>query len=212
MPSKGFRFTKALLRVLPFVALVLLLGQAASHVAWAGQVDLLADDQRLSVTPSGWQIAISLTMIAVVVALLRLSQRWPATMRPNVIVVLSIGAWYLWWRFQHTLVTEPLVPSLFSLILFVAESYGYVTVIFYYIQTWNPLYRAAPPPMTPDELPTVDLFVTIFDEPTDVLYRTLVGCRAIKYPKGKLKIYVLDDGRRSAVREPQTEAHGGELW
>lgn len=49
--------------------------------------------------------------------------------------------------------------------------------------------------------PTVDVFVTIYNESIDVLYRTLVCCQAMEYPEGKKKVYVLDDGNREEVRD-----------
>lgn len=139
-------------------------------------------------------------MVVVVLVLLRLSARWPAAVRLNALVVLAIGGWYLWWRATETVVLEPAWAAVISVGLLAAEGYGWLTVAFFYFQTWSPLYRTAPPLPPPDERPTVDVYVTIFDEPLEVLYRTLVGCQAMRYAEGKKRIYVLDDGHRSEVR------------
>jgi cellulose synthase (UDP-forming) len=51
------------------------------------------------------------------------------------------------------------------------------------------------------ELPTVDVFIPTYNEPLSVLERTIVGALGLKYPKEKLKIYVLDDGRRDWLHQ-----------
>jgi cellulose synthase (UDP-forming) len=142
----------------------------------------------------------AIAMMAVVLILLRLSIRWPAAAKVNALAVLSIGGWYLWWRAADTLVLEPLWAAVISVGLFLAECYGWMTVAFFYFQTWAPVYRPAPPRHSSDAWPTVDVYVTIFDEPLEVLYRTLVGCQAMRAPEGKKRVYVLDDGHRPGVR------------
>ncbi|HTP40896.1 MAG TPA: glycosyltransferase [Nitrospiria bacterium] len=152
-------------------------------------------------TPA-WSAAVTaVAMMAVVLVLLRLSTRWPAAARLSALWVLVIGCWYLWWRATDTLVLEPRWAAVVSVGLFLAECYGWLSVAFFYFQTWSPLYRSAPPPPAAESWPTIDVYVTIFDEPLDVLYRTLVGCLAMRAPEGKKRVYVLDDGHRAEVRE-----------
>ena len=50
---------------------------------------------------------------------------------------------------------------------------------------------------TPAErLPDVDVFVATYNEEWTILEKTLVGILALDWPKEKLKVWVLDDGRR----------------
>ena len=49
---------------------------------------------------------------------------------------------------------------------------------------------------------TVDVFITTYDEPLEVLRRTAMGARAIQYPH---RTYVLDDGKRDEVMEMAKE-------
>lgn len=51
-----------------------------------------------------------------------------------------------------------------------------------------------------DELPTVDVFIPTYNEPLDVLERTIIGALALDYPQDKLKVYVLDDQRRNWLK------------
>jgi cellulose synthase (UDP-forming) len=50
------------------------------------------------------------------------------------------------------------------------------------------------------ELPTVDVFIPTYNEPLDVLERTIVGALSLDYPAEKLKVYVLDDQRRDWLK------------
>ena len=53
--------------------------------------------------------------------------------------------------------------------------------------------------LPPEALPTVDLLIPTYNEGADVLERTIVGASAVDYPR--LKVWVLDDGRRDWVAE-----------
>ena len=65
---------------------------------------------------------------------------------------------------------------------------------FFIFTAWR-LVRREPPP-APDGL-TVDVFITCYDEPLQLLRRTAIGARAIRYPH---QTYMLDDGKRDEVR------------
>lgn len=50
---------------------------------------------------------------------------------------------------------------------------------------------------TPQEaLPHVDVFIATYNEPIDVLEKTIAGAMALDWPASRLHIHVLDDGRR----------------
>ena len=52
-----------------------------------------------------------------------------------------------------------------------------------------------------DKLPTVDVFITTYNEPLEVLERTIIGALAIEWPASRRKLWVLDDGRRDWLRK-----------
>lgn len=110
-----------------------------------------------------------------------------------------LGLRYLYWRGVYTFNTQDAWSTSISLILYLAEVYGFLSVLLFYVQVGRPNDRSANPP---DDavLPGVDVFVTTYNEPPDLLYRTLVGCAAIDYPAERKIIYVLDDGNREEVR------------
>ena len=108
---------------------------------------------------------------------------------------------YFVWRLSETVNFSTPIQTTVSVILLTAEIVGYATFILFYWQTYSPT-KIPPVPLDDDEeLPTVDVFVTIYNEPADVLFRTLAGATALDYPADKLTIYVLDDGARKVIKD-----------
>jgi cellulose synthase (UDP-forming) len=112
-------------------------------------------------------------------------------------LTLFLYARYLLWRGLYTLNTGDWPSLLISWTVLLAEAYGFGQLMFFSFQAWNPLKRESPPIKT---YRTVDLFVTVVNEPLDILRRTLVGCTNQDYPADKYQVYVLDDGHREEVR------------
>jgi cellulose synthase (UDP-forming) len=105
---------------------------------------------------------------------------------------------YLMWRGLYTLNTEDWTSALISWTVLLAEAYGLLQFMFFTFQAWNPVHRKSEPIKT---YRTVDVFVTVVNEPLEILRRTLVGCINQHYPSDRYRIYVLDDGHRDQVRD-----------
>src|SRR5439155_8787402 len=90
----------------------------------------------------------------------------------------------------------------FVLVLIVAEFYAFVTLFLGYFQTVRPLRRRPLPlPSDPRTWPTVDVFIPTYDEALNVVRATILGALEMEYPPDKLRVFVLDDGRREDFRE-----------
>lgn len=113
---------------------------------------------------------------------------------------LALTFRYILWRGVYTLNTADYAGIGISATLLAAELYGVVQYLFFLYQGSRSKKRIRPE-LDEAELPTVDVFITVYNEPTDVLTRTVVGCMAQDYPPEKLTVYVLDDGRREEVKE-----------
>jgi cellulose synthase (UDP-forming) len=116
---------------------------------------------------------------------------------------LILGAWYLQWRIGHSINVSALwlaVP------LLLAEIYSYVGGAMFTIGLWRPLERQVRsldqliPPFPKVNYPTVDVFVTCYNEPVEIVEATTRAALAIDYPVTKLKVYVLDDGNSAEMR------------
>jgi cellulose synthase (UDP-forming) len=60
-------------------------------------------------------------------------------------------------------------------------------------------YQSRLEAMPSDAWPTVDVLIPTYNEPIDVLERSIIGCMALDYPR--FKVWVLDDGRREWLRD-----------
>lgn len=118
---------------------------------------------------------------------------WPAAL-----LAFIIGVWYLYWRLTATFNTEDNTARWISIIVYVAEVYGILAFTLFFLQVRKGPARISP---TIESYPTVDVFVTIYNESVEVLYRTLVCCQAMEYPEDKKKVYILDDGNRKEVKD-----------
>src|SRR5205085_4116051 len=101
------------------------------------------------------------------------------------------GLYWIIWRWGWSLNPHAMI---FSIVLVVAETYGLINSFFLIATVWRLKYRTPPP--APAGL-SVDVFITNYDEPLEVLRRTAIGARAITYPH---RTWMLDDGKRDEVK------------
>src|SRR5688572_3601107 len=117
------------------------------------------------------------------------AQEW--VIRSLAIVSLAFGIYWLWWRWTQTLNPEHMI---FSVVLVSAETWGWIGSAFFLFHAWK--VRDREPPEAPAGL-AVDVFITTYDEPLEVVRRTAIGARAIRYPH---RTYILDDGKREDMK------------
>lgn len=108
---------------------------------------------------------------------------------------------YLVWRIVATL---PLiygwVATAFSIILLAVEIAGFAESLVHY-SSMSRLRTYPLPKIEADRYPDVDIFVSTYNESTELLRKTLIACLNMKYPdKTKVHIYLCDDNRRSEMR------------
>ena len=102
------------------------------------------------------------------------------------IVTICYSAYYLFWRWTATL-----NPDAFwiSVPLAAAETLSVFLLSLTLFNVWRLprlVARKAPQGLS------VDVFITTYDEPVDVIRKTAIGAKAITYPH---RTYILDDGR-----------------
>ncbi|WP_114192933.1 UDP-forming cellulose synthase catalytic subunit [Edaphovirga cremea] len=116
-----------------------------------------------------------------------------------IMVVMSalMSTRYIYWRATETLHFNSVIEAILGIGLFAAEVYVWVILLLGYLQTTWPLKRTIEP--LPEDMslwPTVDIYVPTYNESLDVVRDTVLAAQCIDYPKNKVKIYVLDDGKR----------------
>ncbi|MBX9752314.1 MAG: UDP-forming cellulose synthase catalytic subunit [Roseococcus sp.] len=121
-----------------------------------------------------------------------------------ILVVLSvmITSRYLFWRATETLEFETALQSILGTLLFGAELFAGALMTLSYIQTSYPLDRKpVPMPIDPDTWPTVDIYVPSYNESLDLVRPTVLAAMNMDYPRDKLNVWILDDGRRPEFRD-----------
>lgn len=109
---------------------------------------------------------------------------------------------YAWWRMSHTLQFDTWLEALLGYGLLAAEAYTWLIVVLGFIQTAWPLHRRpAPLQGEADAWPTVDVFIPTYNEPLDVVRPTVLAAMALDWPADKLRVYILDDGKREVMRD-----------
>ncbi|PDT04693.1 Curdlan synthase [Rhizobium chutanense] len=117
---------------------------------------------------------------------------------------------YMVWRLTETVLPYPNdgLNFYWVWILFVVEILACLEVVLFLILMSRYVDRSAEADRLAGvffardtrELPTVDVFIPTYNEPLDVLERTIIGARALDYPADKLNVYVLDDQRRDWLK------------
>ncbi|WP_298816306.1 glycosyltransferase family 2 protein [Chloroflexus sp.] len=114
-----------------------------------------------------------------------------------VITNLTLGAYYLLWRGFVSLNWH---AWLFALALFGAELYSYIGSVLFGLTVFRLRERGEPPP-APAGL-RVDVFITCYNEPVELVRKTVRAAVAIRYPH---QTYLLDDGANPAMRAMAVE-------
>ncbi len=105
---------------------------------------------------------------------------------------LLLGLFYLQWRWFDSLNMD---QWWISVPLVVAETYSLVDGLLFGMAMWRSGHRRRPEAL--GRPTTVDVLITTYNEPLDIVMRTARAARAISYPH---KTYLLDDGNRGELQ------------
>ncbi|NOK70976.1 MAG: glycosyltransferase [Chloroflexi bacterium AL-N10] len=120
-----------------------------------------------------------------------------------VVVNLILGAWYLYWRINYSI---NWAVFWLSIPLLLAEIYSYLGGVMFLVGMWRPIIRKVKsfiqmsPPFPQEEWPVVDVFITCYNEPVEIVEKTAQAALNIDYPQNKLFVYILDDGNSPEIR------------
>ncbi|MEZ5535961.1 MAG: glycosyltransferase [Thiolinea sp.] len=130
------------------------------------------------------------------------------------VIALTLGAWYLWWRWSDSLNMDALW---YAIPLALAETAAYIGLLLFVINLWKVEdYPKRPPPETLQDVIdilhgenrtiSVDVFFPTYDEDPELVRLSLIDAQKIRYPATiDIQIYVLDDGRREQMRKVAAE-------
>ncbi len=109
-----------------------------------------------------------------------------------IVVATLLGANYLVWRYAAS-INWAFWPI--ALALLAAETYSFIDTCLFSLTMWRYRPRGEPPAPRGDE--TVDIFITCYNEPIELVRETVRAALAITFPH---RTYVLDDGRSPEMR------------
>ena len=112
--------------------------------------------------------------------------------RALAVLTTILGIAYLAWRYTSSLNRGALW---FAIPLVAAETYAFINTVFFVFMLWKPMRRVSPPPL---EGGAVDVFITTYNEPVELVRLTVEAALRIDWPR--LKVHVLDDGARPEMR------------
>jgi cellulose synthase (UDP-forming) len=114
-----------------------------------------------------------------------------------VVLTLVCGTSYIGWRWLDSInwsawwIAVPLI---------LAETYSLVDTALFGLTVWR-LKERGEPPLAAEGI-TVDVFVTTYDEPLDLVLTTAAAARDIRYPH---ETWILDDGARPDLQRRAAE-------
>ncbi|AOV17901.1 cellulose synthase catalytic subunit (UDP-forming) [Acidihalobacter aeolianus] len=159
------------------------------------------------VVPFDWQ-AQSLLGVGFVILAILVNRIFKAHWITYFLMALSLFATarYAYWRATETLgfgVTGyHWYDIAITLTLFLAEVYAWMVLVLGFLQTAYPLQRKPVAlPASPQEWPTVDVYIPTYNEALDVVRPTVLAAMEMDWPRDKMSVYVLDDGVRSEFRD-----------
>jgi cellulose synthase (UDP-forming) len=164
-------------------AVVVLLAFAALAVVVSAPLDLAS------------QLLLSLVALGFALFLRRVGGRLATIAMVLVSVTMSLR--YMYWRLTSTLDFQDAIDIVFGYGLLLAEFYALIVLLLGYVQTIWPL-RRDPVPMPTDvgTWPSIDILIPTYNESLDVVKLSVLTAISMDWPSDRLRIYVLDDGRR----------------
>ncbi|WP_309648983.1 glycosyltransferase family 2 protein [Nocardioides sp.] len=119
--------------------------------------------------------------------------------RVIVVLVALTGINYVTWRWLFSINFD---AWYIGIPLVMAETFSLVDSLLFGLGIWRLKERPTPP--APEDGLTVDVLITTYNEPIDLVMRTAIAAKAIRYPH---RTWVLDDGNRPEMRAA-AEEHG----
>lgn len=130
---------------------------------------------------------------------------------------LTLGIWYLWWRWSFALNYDALW---FSLPLAFAESCAFIGSLLFTFNLWKTKDepKKAPPHKikecvldTEEDRPiSVDVFFPSYDEEPELVKLSILDAQKVTYPHDiDINIFILDDGKRESMAQLAQEMNIG---
>lgn len=151
-------------------------------------------------------ILANITLFIVILLVMTFSpeqKKWSQIIIISLILILSIR--YIIWRLSNSLNMDNYLNLFFSLLLLAMEMFIIISNTFQMLliatirnksQEFTEKNKAV---IDGIYKPSVDIFITTYNESPNILTRTVMGCQLLNYDKKT--VYLLDDGHRKKIKE-----------
>ena len=122
------------------------------------------------------------------------AKKWTWSRHILLSLFLIVNAVYLFWRAAETIPTLGIISFIAGILLLATEVMGYFQAIMFTILSWRPFKRKHIPLSELESLPTVDVFIATYNEPEDLLKRTMIACTMMSrlpLPAGRVTLVLL---------------------
>ncbi len=155
------------------------------------------------------QFALGAVLCIVAWAISRRDSQWSRV--ALVVMSMALAGRYFSWRIAQTIYGTPL-DWVSSITLVLVEAYAALMTFMGFFVMISPLRRTSPALLKKEgDCPTVDVLIPVYNEPVDVVRPTIFAASQMEYPLSRLRIWVLDDGRRKEIERLAGELGVGYL-
>lgn len=158
--------------------------------------------------PIGQQAALGVIALIVTGVLAGIKASWARI--GLAVAAFATASRYIWWRLTETLHFDAMLEAVLGYAMLGAELYLWFVLVLSFAQTLQGRDRKpAPLPSDPSKWPTVDVYIPTYNEALEIVAKTVFAAQQIEYPADKLKVFILDDGRRPEFARFAREAGVG---
>lgn len=119
--------------------------------------------------------------------------------------------YFMYWRWYNYPRSGLWWSDMCAYTFILSEQICYLFAITHWVWMWNLKFRKRVTQdelnLTDEDLPTVDIMVPCYSEPTEIVEMTIKACYDMDYPAHKITIWVCDDGKKEAMKN-MTETVG----
>lgn len=117
------------------------------------------------------------------------------------LAIITTVAYSLWRIFYSLPYGYAGIDMFFGILLLIAELVGFLEAA-NYLKSMTEKKIPKPPVLSEEDYPEVDIFIATYNEPTELLKKTINGCKHLDYPdKGKVHIWLCDDNDRAEMKK-----------